>query len=490
MTTEFEPVIGLEIHAELLTHSKMFCGCPVVDVLTAEPNIAVCPVCVGLPGALPVANKRAVEFGIQVALALNCNIREFLAFARKNYFYPDLPKGYQISQHEFPIGYGGRVDVPLSDGTMKRVRIRRVHLEEDTAKLLHGGSGSTSLIDFNRSSVPLLEIVTEPDIQSAEEAMAYASTIRDVLRYLKVNTGDMEKGVLRLEANISIRPLGDTSLHTRTEVKNLNSFRSLGDGIQLEIERQSDIVRLGGKVKQQTLGWRDEDRTMLDVLRTKENADDYRYFPEPDLPPVPVSRDWVAQLRAGLPELPWARLARFCTALGMTKSDAEQLVGDSTLADYFEAVIVAAPKVPAKAVANWILGEFRRLLNESSTDSSATAVRPDQFAALIDMVRGGAITPNNGKDVLAAMFSTGENASAVVARLGFARVADSALLNKVAKEVVEGNPTQVAQYFGGKEVVFQWLLGQIMKVTKGQADAQTAKTALIAALDATRSTMH
>ncbi|MBM3982835.1 MAG: Asp-tRNA(Asn)/Glu-tRNA(Gln) amidotransferase subunit GatB [Planctomycetes bacterium] len=482
--TDFEPVIGLEIHAELQTRSKMFCGCPVLDPLVSEPNVAVCPVCVGLPGALPVANRRAVELGISVGLALNCQIRDFLAFARKNYFYPDLPKGYQISQHEYPIAFNGHIDVP---GPTGRVRIRRAHLEEDTAKLVHASDGTT-LVDFNRSSVPLFEIVTEPDIHSAEGAMAYASAVRDVLRYLGANSGDMEKGVLRLEANVSVRERGTTDLNTRTEIKNLNSFSSLGRGIELEVQRQIALILSGGKVRQATMGWEqaenDRDRVKLVEQRIKENADDYRYFPEPDLRPVPVSREWVARLRLELPELPTARADRFRTAFGLSAADAELLTADRALGDYFEAVVrgVSTPKVAA----NWMLGEFMRLLNEGGGELSSVKVTADALAELIREVEQGNVTPSSAKSVLADMFASGERAPAVIARRGLTTLRGADALTPVAEKIVTDNPAQVAQYFAGKENVFQWLVGQIMKATKGQADAQQTRTTLQAVLEARR----
>lgn len=480
---DFEPVIGLEIHAELQTRSKMFCGCPVLDATAAEPNVAVCPVCVGLPGALPVANRRAVELAITAGLALNCQIRDFLAFARKNYFYPDLPKGYQISQHEYPIAFNGYIDVP---GPTGRVRIRRAHLEEDTAKLVHASDGTT-LVDFNRSSVPLLEIVTEPDVHSAEGAMAYASAIRDILRYLGANSGDMEKGALRLEANVSVRKRGTTDLNTRTEIKNLNSFSSLGRGIELEVERQIQVYLNGGKIQQATLGWQqaenDRDRVKLVVQRVKENADDYRYFPEPDLRPVPVSREWVARLKAELPELPAARAERFRTAFGLPAADADTLASDRALGDYYQ---IVAAVVPPKTAANWMLGDFMKLLNGAGGDITAIKVPAPALAELIQQVEQGNVTPTNAKSVLADMFATGERGPAIIARRGLTTVRGADALTPVAEKIVTDNPAQVAQYFAGKENVFQWLLGQIMKATKGQADAQQTRTTLQAVLDARR----
>ncbi|MBZ0310545.1 MAG: Asp-tRNA(Asn)/Glu-tRNA(Gln) amidotransferase subunit GatB, partial [Anaerolineae bacterium] len=329
----YEPVIGLEVHAELLTESKMFCGCPVVDSTSAPPNTAVCPVCLGMPGVLPVINQKAVEFAIMVGLALNCEIPEINQFARKSYFYPDLPKGYQISQYDLPLAVGGFVDIDLPNGNSKRIRVRRSHLEEDTGKSFHMSDGS-SLIDLNRAGVPLLEIVSEPEIRSAEEAEAYARKLRSILQYLGVNTGDMSKGVLRLEANVSVRPAGSTEFRTRTEVKNLNSIRSLIRATDYEIERQSKLYDKGSQVLQQTMGW-DENKQKTVPQRSKESAHDYRYFPEPDLPVLKISREWVEEIRARMPELPDAKQKRFMEELGLSSYNASVLVADRPVAQYY-----------------------------------------------------------------------------------------------------------------------------------------------------------
>jgi aspartyl-tRNA(Asn)/glutamyl-tRNA(Gln) amidotransferase subunit B len=485
VSQEFEPVIGLEIHAELQTRTKMFCGCPVVDPLGHDPNIAICPVCLGLPGALPVINQRALEMGVRVGLALHCKIHEVTWFARKNYFYPDLPKGYQISQYDNPIAHDGWLEVPDGESTL-RVGIRRAHLEEDTAKSFHVDGTRTNpehtLIDFNRSGIPLLEIVSEPDMHSSEVALAYATKVRSILRYLGVNSGDMEKGVLRFEANVSVRPRGSQELFTRTEIKNLNSFRSLVDSIEYEIHRQTALVRSGGQVKQQTLGWNEARGETYDQ-RGKEEAHDYRYFPEPDLPPFKVDPAWVAEVGKDMPELPDAKYARFQSQHNLSAYDAQVLSAEKPVADYFEAALSAFRGSP-KTLANWITGEFFRLLKESGTSIEQVRVPAGQLAALVQMVEDGKINASSGKEVLAEMFQSGKEAAAIVQARGFARIADEGALAKIVADVLEKNPTQVSQYLGGKEAVFQWLLGQVMRATKGQASPDVARKLLTDALAA------
>ncbi|HID85678.1 MAG TPA: Asp-tRNA(Asn)/Glu-tRNA(Gln) amidotransferase subunit GatB, partial [Anaerolineales bacterium] len=362
---EYEPVIGLEVHAELQTRSKMFCACPVVDATTAEPNTAVCPVCAGMPGTLPVVNEKAVEYALRVALALECTINQTSIFARKNYFYPDLPKGYQISQYELPLARNGRLVMITSQGE-RTIRVRRVHLEEDTGKLTHlqTPDGRTySLVDLNRAGVPLLEIVSEPDMHSVEEAVAYATTLRQILRYLGVNSGDMEKGVIRFEANVSVRPKGNQRLGTRTEIKNLNSFRALERAVAQEIERQIALLERGETVQQQTLGWNEAEQRLF-AQRSKEEAHDYRYFPEPDLPPLVVEEAWLETVRASLPELPRAKRQRFMAQYDLPAYDAQVLTQERSVAEFFEqAVATAGEAVPPKMVANWVTGEMFALWN-------------------------------------------------------------------------------------------------------------------------------
>ncbi len=411
---EYEGVIGLEVHAELVTKSKMFCGCAVVMSDGEAPNSHVCPICTGMPGMLPVINRRAVEMTIMAGLALNCTIEEFNIFARKNYFYPDLPKGYQISQYEFPLCRNGWLEIETSQGK-KRIGIRRVHLEEDTGKNIH--QGNVSLIDFNRSGVPLMEIVSEPDLHTAEEVKAYAEKLRAIVRYLGVNTGDMEKGVIRFEPNISIRPVGVKEFGTRTELKNLNSFRALERGTAYELVRQAKVLDEGGKVVQETRGW-DEARNVTVSQRSKEEAEDYRYFPEPDLPPLIVERAWVDEIRATLPELPDAKYDRFVKDYGLSASDASVLVTERAVADYFEETVKQLGGKQAKAVCNWLTGELFRYMNEALLPIEQVKITPQSLAELIGMVEAGTINLNTGKRVLGEMFKTGASAKSIVEAQG------------------------------------------------------------------------
>jgi aspartyl-tRNA(Asn)/glutamyl-tRNA(Gln) amidotransferase subunit B len=481
---KYEPVIGLEVHAELLTQSKMFCGCRVVTADEVAPNSVVCPVCSGMPGMLPVINRQAVRLTIMTGLALNCTINEFSLFARKNYFYPDLPKGYQISQYEYPLCADGWLEIDPAPGVRRRIGIRRVHLEEDTGKLIHVGGGR-SLVDFNRSGVPLMEIVSEPDLHSVEDVAAYARRLRAILRYLGVNSGDMEKGVIRFEANISIRPSGSTELSTRTEVKNLNSFRALVRATEYELARQRQLVEGGGRVQQQTMGW-DEARGVTLPQRSKEYADDYRYFPEPDLPPVVVDPAWVEEIRAALPELPDAKRERFEREYGLTREDAVRLTEDKAVAGYFEDAVRAKPS-GARAVANWILTDLFRLMNESGQDVETVKVQPAALAELVGLVESGAINANTGKRVLSEMFASGESAQTLIERHGLAQISQADALEAAAREVIEANPAEVEKYLAGKEAVLGWFVGQVMKQTGGKANPSAVRVILRRQLDARRS---
>ena len=463
---DYEGVIGLEVHAELATQSKMFCGCTVVMSDGEPPNSHVCPVCTGMPGMLPVINRRAVEMTIMAGLALNCTIEEFNIFARKNYFYPDLPKGYQISQYDYPLCRNGWLEIETSQGRRK-IGIRRVHLEEDTGKNIH--MGDVSLIDFNRSGVPLMEIVSEPDLHTAEEVKAYAEKLRAVLRYLGVNSGDMEKGVIRFEPNISIRPVGSKELGTRTELKNLNSFRALERGTAYELARQAKVLESGGQVVQETRGW-DDTRDVTVPQRSKEFAEDYRYFPEPDLPPLVVERAWVEELRAQLPELPDAKRERFVAQYGLTIVDAGVLVAERAVADYFEEVVKLSGSKDPKKVVNWLTGELFRYLNESLTPIEQVKVAPKQLAELIDLVEAGTINLNTGKRVLAEMFQTGEPAKSIVDAKGLAQISDASMLEAIVAKVLDANPHEVEKYLGGKETVLGFLVGQVMKESRGKAN--------------------
>ncbi len=481
---EYEAVIGLEVHAQVHTKSKMYCACPVVeDTGDLEPNTYVCPICLGMPGTLPVVNRRVVEYGMMTAFALHCTVHETSVFSRKSYFYPDLPKGYQISQYDLPLATGGYLEIDTPQGT-KRIGITRVHLEEDTGKLYHLEGGLGALVDFNRSGVPLLEIVSEPDIRSAEEAHAYGVALREVLVYLGVNRGDMEKGEMRFEANVSVRPKGSVELGTRTEIKNLNSFRALTRAIEYEVRRQIAVLEAGGEIVQQTLGWNEvEGRTY--VQRSKEYAHDYRYFPEPDIPPLVIETAWMEKVRAAVPELPREKRERLVAEYGIRPYDAALLVEDRAVADYFEAAAKAASAhdIPAQEIANWMTGEFFRLMKVHNVGMEALKVRPSQLVALIRLRQAGTVNVTAAKQVLEAIFLTGEEPKAAVERLGLAQISDSEALARIVAEVVAANPKQVAQYRAGKKAVIGWFVGQVMKATRGKANPQEARTLLQRALD-------
>ncbi len=481
MVIRYEPVIGLEVHAQIHTASKMFCGCPVVaDTGDVPSNTAVCPVCTGMPGTLPVVNRRAVELTLLTCLALDCEVPPTARFARKSYFYPDLPKGYQISQHALPFGRDGFLEIETAAGP-KRIRINNVHLEEDAGKLYHGAGGSR--VDLNRAGVPLIEIVTEPDLRSVEEVRAYAAALHAVLVYLGVNGGEMERGVMRFEASVSVRPAGSDALNPRHEIKNLNSFRALADAVAYEIAAQVETLTHGGAVAQQTVGW-DEARGVTYVQRSKEYAEDYRYFPEPDLPPVDVDRAWVAALRAQLPELPAARRERFTSDYGLSGYDAALLTADRAVADYYEAVVSAggAPK----AAANWITGELFRLMKETGQTIQTVHVSPQALAELIQLVETDVITLGSGKTVLAEMFAAGGSARQIVAARGLAQISDTNALEQVIARIVEENPEEVRQYLEGKEQILSWLMGQVMRATHGKANPQVVQRLLHVQLEARR----
>ena len=479
MPDRYEPVIGLEIHAELLTRSKMFCGCRVVDSVEAAPNTAVCPVCLGMPGMLPVINRRAVEFALRVALALGCEIQSHNLFARKNYFYPDLPKGYQISQYELPIGRHGQLEITLPDGRIRLIGIRRVHMEEDTGKLTHLEQGG-SLVDYNRSGVPLLEIVSEPHIRSGEEARAYAARIRQILRYLDVNTGDMEKGVLRIEPNISIRPRGSQAYGTRIELKNLNSFRVLAEGTDYELARQAALVESGGHVVQETRGW-SEARHETFSQRTKEEAEDYRYFAEPDLPPLTIDQAWIEEIRASLPELPDAKEGRYREAFGLTPYEASVMADDRVVAEWFDAAVAAGG--PPKILANWILNDLFRLLNESGQSIDRIPVTPEGLVELLALVDRGTINLTSAREVLAEMVASGQSAAAVVEARGLTQISDETALAAAVDRVLSLNPEPLASYLAGKESLLGWFVGQVMQATNGRANPALVRDLLQRQLD-------
>jgi aspartyl-tRNA(Asn)/glutamyl-tRNA(Gln) amidotransferase subunit B len=464
---DFEPVIGLEIHAQLLTASKIFCGCSAA--FGAEPNTHVCPVCLGIPGALPVLNRAAVDYAIRAALALGCTIQETSIFARKNYFYPDLPKGYQISQYEHPLATGGVVE--LSSGAeTRRVGITRVHMEEDAGKSLHEGfadSDRKTYVDFNRSGVPLIEIVTEPDLRSAADAAEFFTRLRTMLVWLGVNDGNMEEGSLRCDANVSVRPRGTAVLGTKAEVKNLNSFRFLQKALEHEIERQVERVTGGERVVQETRLW-DAAAGRTVSMRSKEEAHDYRYFPEPDLPPVLVDAERRQRIRSAMPELPDARRRRFVEEYALPEYDAGQLTQSRALAEYFEAAVAAG--APAKAASNWIMGELARKLKEQALDVGSSPLRPERLAGLIGLIEKGTISGSMAKDVFDRMFSSNQPAEAIVAEEGLAQIDDESQIVVLISEVLAKNADAVVQYRGGKTSTFGFLVGQVMKAAGGKAN--------------------
>ncbi len=466
---KYEPVIGLEVHAQLLTKTKIFCGCS--TRFGDPPNTNVCPVCLGLPGTLPVLNKRAVEMAMRASLALHCTVQEHSRFARKNYFYPDLPKGYQISQYELPLATDGWVQIE-HDGAKKRIGITRLHLEEDAAKNLHEGfsqSTQKAYIDYNRCGTPLTEIVSEPDIRAPQDAYAYLTTLRQILLYTGVSDCNMEEGSLRCDANVSVRPRGSKEFGTKVEVKNLNSFRYLQKALEYEIERHVGVLETGGRIPQETRLWnRAAGRT--ESMRSKEKAHDYRYFPEPDLLPVHISAAWREEVLRTLPELPDAKRSRFVSSYGTTPYDAEVLTGTQGLANYFEEVVKAG--AAAKSAANWIQTELLRRLNDSGKEISASPVSPQALAELVRLVDSGQITGAVGKKVFATMFESGRGAADIVAAEGLGVQVSDTAIEQAAREVIEKNPETVAKYRSGNESVIKFLIGQVMRATRGQANPQ------------------
>ena len=463
----YEPVIGLEIHAQLRTQTKIFCGCS--TAFGAPPNSHVCPVCTGQPGALPVLNRQAVDYAVAAALALGCRVQTTSIFARKNYFYPDLPKGYQISQYERPLALGGGLEVTV-DGTASWVGLTRIHMEEDAGKSLHEGfldSDRQAYVDYNRSGVPLIEIVSEPDMRSAAQAAQFFSQLREILVWLGVNDGNMEEGSLRCDANVSVRPHGQTAFGTKTEVKNVNSFRYLQKAIEYEIERQIDVLAGGGTVRQETRLW-DSSTNSTHAMRSKEEAHDYRYFPEPDLPPLVVDEARVERIRASMPETAGARRRRFVAGYGLPEYDAGVLTQSPELADYFEAV--AGAVTSPKLASNWVMGELLRTLNDRGLDVAAAPVRPPALAGLIGLVEQGTISGSIAKDVFARMFDTGRAADEIVAAEGLAQIGDEDAVLAIVREVIAENAGPVAEYRAGKQKTFGFLVGQVMKRSGGKAN--------------------
>jgi aspartyl-tRNA(Asn)/glutamyl-tRNA(Gln) amidotransferase subunit B len=476
----YEAVVGLEVHVQLLTETKLFCRCP--NRFGAEPNTLICPVCLGYPGTLPVLNRKAVDLAAKLAFALGCEVRERSVFARKNYFYPDLPKGYQISQYDRPLAENGRLPLSQHD---KTVHIERLHLEEDAGKLLHEAPGGgalpgQSLVDFNRCGVPLVEIVSRPDIAGAAEAQDYLQTLHQLLLYTETSDGNMEEGSLRCDANISVRPRGETRLGTKTEVKNLNSFRNVARAIEHELGRQIGLLESGERIVQETRSF-DADAGVTRLLRSKEEAHDYRYFPEPDLPPLQLAAERLAGLRAVLPELPWDRRARFVARYGLSAADARVLTQARELADYYEAAAASLFGNP-KGVANWVMTEVLRELKERKCGLDR-AVPPARLAALVAMVDAGRLSSSAAKEVFAAIWESGEEPAAAVERLGLAQVSDAAQIERWVEEVLGQHAGPVAQYRGGKTQTLGFLVGQVMKRSAGRAEPKAVQRLLRQALE-------
>jgi len=485
VATEFEIVIGLEVHSQLLTRSKMFCSCS-TDYAYAAPNTHVCPICMGMPGVLPVINQQAVAYTIMTALALNCEIPQYSKFDRKNYPYPDLMKGYQISQYDIPLSKNGYLNIE-HNGQTKRVGITRVHLEEDTARLLH--LDGYSLVDINRSGTPLMEIVSEPDMRSPEEARLYMQKLREILVYLGVSSGRMEEGSLRCDANISVRPKGQKELGVKTEIKNMNSFRSVERALTYEAQRQIELLRSGHPIHQETRGWV-ETRGITVSQRSKEYAHDYRYFPEPDLPPLLISSDWVEELRRQLPELPDARRMRYMRDYGLSAQDANVLTEDKALGDYFEQVLAASHtkglKDRARAAANLVLNDVVRLLKSNSLSVSENPLSPLASANLLDLLEKERITGKQAKDVLEEAFASGKMPEVIVKEKGIEPpISDQSALERIVEEVITNNSKAVHDYQSGKTNALQALIGQVMKQTRGQAKADSVRKILVEKLDTT-----
>jgi aspartyl-tRNA(Asn)/glutamyl-tRNA(Gln) amidotransferase subunit B len=465
---EYEAVIGLEIHAELLTASKIFCGC--ATAFGAPPNTQVCEVCLGMPGSLPVLNQKALEFALKMALATNCRVNPESVFARKNYFYPDLPKGYQISQYELPLAEHGHLDIKVN-GAARRIGITRIHMEEDAGKLIHSESRPVSFVDFNRTGVPLIEIVSEPDMRTPEEAVEYFKGLRNILLYLEICDGNMEEGSLRCDANISLRPVGKTGLGTKAELKNMNSFRFVKAALEYEIKRQRALLAAGREIVQETRLW-DTAANQTVSMRGKEEAHDYRYFPDPDLVPVRISKEWIETLTKNLPELPAARLNRFQAEYDLPEYDAEVLTSDKALADYFEATVKLHPH--PKQVSNWIMGELLRELKKEEAGIAACRVTPTALAHLLSLVEKGAISGKLAKTVFEEMVATGWDPEAIVKEKGLTQISDTGALETLAQEIIAAHPREVANYKAGKTKVMGFFVGQLMKKTKGQANPQMA----------------
>ncbi|MFY0546415.1 Asp-tRNA(Asn)/Glu-tRNA(Gln) amidotransferase subunit GatB [Brevibacillus sp. H7] len=473
---QFETVIGLEVHAELSTKSKIFCGCP--TEFGAPPNTHTCPICLGHPGVLPVTNKQAVEFAMKAALALNCEISRETKFDRKNYFYPDSPKAYQISQYDQPIGKNGWIDIEVN-GEKKRIGINRLHLEEDAGKLTHSEYGGGSLVDFNRVGVPLVEIVSEPDLRSPEEAKAYLEKLKSILQYTEVSDVRMEQGSLRCDANVSIRPVGQKELGTKTELKNMNSFRNVQAGLEYEVERQKLVVLSGGKVVQETRRW-DENNRKTVAMRSKEEAHDYRYFPDPDLVRMQISDEWIEAVKASIPELPDARQSRYINDYGLSSIDAGVITMSKETADFFDEAVKTG--ADAKAVANWLMGELLGYLNANNLELKDVKITPHGLGEMIKLIENGTISSKIAKTVFKEMVETGKDPKAVVEEKGLVQISDEGALRQVVAEVIAGNPQAVEDFKAGNEKALGFFVGQVMKQTKGKANPPLVNKLIMEAL--------
>ena len=477
MKQEYEAVIGLEVHSQLLTDTKLFCGCSIK--FGAPPNTNVCPVCLGHPGVLPVLNKTAVEYSVLMGLATNCTINERSVFARKNYFYPDLPKGYQISQYEEPLCEHGFIEVLDKDGNTKKIGITRIHMEEDAGKLIHD-QGADSLVDLNRCGTPLCEIVSEPDISSANEAYQYLTKLKQIVTYLGVCDGNMEEGSLRCDANISIRPKGETKLGTKTEVKNMNSFRNVERAIEFEIQRQIEIIEEGGTITQETLLW-NADLNEAFPMRSKEEAHDYRYYPDPDLMPVIVSEEWRNEINKNMPELAEAKLARIVKQYELPLYDAEIITSSRELADYYEQT--AAITKDYKAASNWIMGDILKVINDEKINVKDFPVTPENLGKLINLIGNNTISGKIAKDVFPEMLQTGKDPESIVKEKNLVQITDTSELDGIVMDILNQNESQVQEYISGKDKVFGFFVGQAMRATKGKANPQIINEILRAKLE-------
>ena len=461
---QYETVIGLEIHAQLLTDSKMFCGCS--TKFGSEPNTQTCQICIGMPGVLPVANKKAIEYVIKTGLGVNCKIASYSRFARKNYFYPDLPKGYQISQYELPICEHGYVEIP-DNGSTKKIMLTRIHLEEDAGKNIHEGAGNYSFVDLNRAGTPLMEIVTEPHIRSPKEAVEFVKKLRTILRYIDVCDGNMEQGSLRCDANVSVRPYGQKEFGVKTEIKNMNSFKFIEKALDYEIKRQINVLKDGGKIIQETRLWNSE-RGITESMRSKEEAHDYRYFPEPDLVPIEVELLWIEQIKTQIVELPDSRQQRFINQYGLPEYDADLLISERAMAEWFEQVVKLG--ADPKTVSNWMMGELTKLLNEENKQIEECMLKPEHLVGLLELINKGIISGKIAKTVFEEMYKTGKNADTIVKEKGLVQISDEADIEKAVDEVLEKNHEEVERFKAGDEKLMGFFVGQIMKATKGKAN--------------------